>query len=141
MNWLDAGELAQLRIDILDTLPDTCDIMSVSRVPDGHGGFSETWTTASTVACRMDHKTGAEVLAGGAVQTYQGNMLTLPYNATITTAYRVSYGGGLYNVISVSEGSSVAVKRVVVEYFGIAAVTFIGLDFSIATNSQYVALI
>jgi SPP1 family predicted phage head-tail adaptor len=113
---MQVGELAALRNDILALLPDTCDILSVTRTADGYGGFGETWGTASAaVACRMDHKTGAEQLAGGAVQTYQGNMLTLPYNATITTANRVKFSGNNYNVLAVSEGSDIAVKRITVE--------------------------
>ena len=113
---LPANELAQLRSDILATLPDTCDILSVTRTSDSNGGWTEAWGTASeAVACRMDHKVGREMLSGGAVQTYQGNMLTLPYDATVSTANRILYGGNYYNVLAVSEGSALAVLRVMVE--------------------------
>lgn len=113
---MDSIELSTLRADMLDLLPDTCDVLSVTRTADGYGGMSETWGTASAaVACRMDHRNGRDVLAGGVVQTYQGNILTLPYDTTITTSNRVKYGGNNYNVISVSEGSQIAVKRVTVE--------------------------
>ena len=112
---MDANELARLREDLAETLPDTCDILSVSRAADGFGGMVETWTTASAaIPCRMDAKTGKEVIQGGAVETYQGNMLTLPYSANITTANRVSYGGNTYNVLAVNEGSWLGVKRVTV---------------------------
>jgi head-tail adaptor len=115
-NWMDASELAGLRADIQDTLPEICNILSVSRTADGYGGMTETWGTASaSVACRMDHKVGKIATVGGAAETYQGNMLTLPYDASITTSNRVQYGGNLYNVDSVSEGSSIAVKRVQVQ--------------------------
>jgi SPP1 family predicted phage head-tail adaptor len=113
---LPANELAELRAAILDLLPDTCDILSVSRAPDGHGGSTDTWTTASAaVKCRLDYRTGQEVVSGGAIQSYQAEVLTVPYNTVITTASRVSYGGALYNVLSVSEGSLIAVKRVSLE--------------------------
>lgn len=113
---ISAAELAQMREAINDLLPDTCNILSGTASPDGFGGMTTTWGTASAaVACRMDHKTGREQLTGGAVQTYQGNMLTVPYDTTITTANRVEYNSATYAVVAVSEGSWIACKRVTVE--------------------------
>ena len=113
---LSSNELAQMRDDVELLLPDTCTILTATFTTDAYGGFIETWgTTYSGVKCRMDHKTGREQLSGGAVETYQGNMLTVPYATTITTANRVIYGGSTYNIMSVSEGSWLACKRVVVE--------------------------
>jgi hypothetical protein len=115
---MDSGELSQLRADILALLPDICDIVSVTRTPDGFGGWAETLSVSSTIACRMDHKTGREMLGDGSVRTYQYNLLTLPHTANISTANRVVYEGNLYNVTSVSEGSNLAVMRVGVERVG-----------------------
>jgi hypothetical protein len=115
---MDPSELAQLRADILALLPDICDIVSVARTADGYGGWAETLSVSSTVACRMDHKSGREVLGDGSVRSYQGNVLTLPHTASISTANRVVYDGILYNVISVSAGSNLAVLRAGVERVG-----------------------
>ena len=41
MTWLSAGELAQMRADVLNLLPDTCSILSVSYTSDGEGGLAE----------------------------------------------------------------------------------------------------
>jgi hypothetical protein len=114
---MDASELQRIREDITrDLLFDTCDIITVTKTPDGFGGVIETLGTASaSIACRMDHKSGVSVLAGGELATFQGNMLTLPYDTTITTTNRVLYGGAYYSVISVSEGSWLGVKRAEVE--------------------------
>lgn len=113
---MDANELARLRTDMLALMPETCDVLSVTRAADGLGGFVETWGTASAgVACRMDHRVGSEQLTGGAVQAYQGDMLSVPYGTAIATGNRVRYAGGTYNVVSVSEGSSLAVKRAMVQ--------------------------
>ncbi len=43
---LTARELAQMRADIEDLFPDTCDILSVAYTADSEGGFAEAWGTA-----------------------------------------------------------------------------------------------
>ena len=40
---LTARELAQMRADIEDLFPDTCDILSVAYTSDSEGGFAEAW--------------------------------------------------------------------------------------------------
>jgi len=109
---LPQGELDRLREDIENmTLVDTCDIYSVTRAADGYGGITETWAALySGVKCRMDQTNGREQLAGGAWQWF-----SLPATTTITTAHRIYYGGVMYAVMSVNEGSKLGVKRVIVE--------------------------
>jgi SPP1 family predicted phage head-tail adaptor len=88
-------------------LPDTGDILSLTRVEDGQGGFIEAWGTASAnVKCRMDYRSGMEIVAGGAVQSFTGWYLTLPYDAGLTVAQRFQHEGNLYNVIEVNSGKS-----------------------------------
>ena len=100
-------EIEQIRAALNDLMPDTCTLLTETRVSDGAGGWSSTWgTAAASVACRFDPLNGSEQLAGGAVQPFQGYRLTLPADTTITTAYRVQKGGVTYNVISVDTGKS-----------------------------------
>jgi head-tail adaptor len=107
-----------MREAIEDLLPDTCNLLAVSESADGQGGFSQTWGTASSsVACRLDVVTGREQMAGGALQPFIRTMLSLPYNTTITDAYRVEHGGITYAVIAPpnTDQSWIAVKRVELE--------------------------
>lgn len=140
-----SSELARMRADIAELLWDVCDIFDPVRAADVYGGYVETWVqSGADVPCRMDHKTGQETLAGGAIKTYQGNVLTLAYNSGITTANRVRFGGQLYNVLAVSEGSDIAVRRVTVERVGnIPAIVpdWYGMAFSLSQNSIYTCLI
>ena len=106
MQTLTATELADLRAEIEDTLPDTCVISEVSYVSDGAGGLTPTWAAAGTVSCRVDPSSGIETVSGGAIQSFHRYTLTMPYNVTISTADRVAVGGVDYNIISVTSGNS-----------------------------------
>ena len=117
MSAISSEMLAAMREAISDLLPDTCDILSVTRTADGKGGWTDSWGTASAgVACRMDSTQGMEQMVGGGLKAYQSYMLSLPYDTTITTAYRVLFNGTSYNVTSVNTDQSwIAVKRVTLE--------------------------
>lgn len=109
--------LAAMREAIAQLLPDTCTVLSVTRTPDGMGGQSETWGTASAnVACRLDMKTGRELVTGEALQPYSYYMLSVPYNTAITTADRILHNSVTYAVTSANLNQSwQAVKRVQLE--------------------------
>jgi hypothetical protein len=114
---LPASELAQLRSDILITLPDTCAILAGTAVANGMGGQDVTWGTATaSVACRHDQKQGREQLAGGGVNWYTVDMFSLPYDATVAVGNRIVHAGTTYTVTNVNTGASLlAVKRVTAE--------------------------
>ena len=117
MTGLTAEELSQMRDDIEYLMPDTCDILSLTRTSDGMGSWVETWGTASaSVACRIDFTSGKEALASDAEQIYTRAMLSVPYDTTITQANRVEWGDLIFNVVSVNLGQSWnVVRRAVLE--------------------------
>lgn len=114
---LTSAELAQARADVANMLPGTGYILSATEASDGQGGFTATWGTVSAVSYRLDPLSGNRLLAGGAIQPFHAYQLTLPYNATITTANRFKDGSGqVYAVRSVDAGKSWAVSlRAVLE--------------------------
>lgn len=105
---LTSAEIASMRADLEDTvLPDTCDILSVTRTSDGQGGWTDAWATATEdVACRIDFRGGVESIAGAAVQPFSGYVLTVPHDTTLTTAHRIYHGTIYYNVIEVDNSHS-----------------------------------
>jgi head-tail adaptor len=126
MSLPSADEIARWQTDLeAATLPDTCSILSVTRVSDGQGGWTETWgTVASGIACREDAYSsqglssfqGSEMLGGGAVQAFSRRMMTLAYGSTVTSANRIVNGSNTYNVVAVDNGKSWAAEvRVIVE--------------------------
>ena len=114
---LTARELAQMRVDIEDLMPDTCDILSVAYTSDGEGGMAETWGTAlANVNCRIDYRSGSEKVTGGAIQSYSKAVLSIPYNTPISLTNRIKSGGYIWAVKSINDGQSwMAVKRAELE--------------------------
>lgn len=117
MSALSDADMAAIRADIAQLLPDTCNILSVSQTPDGQGGVNQTWGTASAaVACRLDPSRGRDQLIGGAVRPFYGFILTVPYDTTLTTAQRIEANSETFAVVSVDAGKSWAgSKRALLE--------------------------
>jgi SPP1 family predicted phage head-tail adaptor len=109
---LSADELAAMRDDLETLLPDTCVIQSLTQASDGQGGLIDTWAAAGTVACRLDNGSGQKANVAQSVQPFSSWVLSVPYDADLTTAQRVVHGGETYAVIALSEaGSWLAVQR------------------------------
>ena len=102
------AELIRLRADLeAAILPDSANILSVTRVPDGQGGFTETWGTATAnVACRVDYRQGGEPVAGEAVRPYSFWQLTFPQGTDLAATMRVEVGTATYSISSVDPGNS-----------------------------------
>jgi len=98
-------------------LPDTCHLLTETQTANGQGGFTSTWGTATyNVACRLDSYRGSEKIVGDRTRDYHSFVLTLPYDTTITTDYRVEIGTATYAVTSEDTGKSWTLcKRLFVE--------------------------
>lgn len=116
---IDTAMLAVMREAIGDLLPDTCNILSVTRTADGMGGFTETWGTATAgVSCRLDLVTRDlnEMVKGGAVNPYPQYMLSVPYDTTLAVENRIEHNSVTYAVVKVNTSQSwKAVARAVLE--------------------------
>jgi len=110
---LSNAELAGMREAINQLMPQSCDILSVTLTPDGQGGNTEAWGTASaSVSCRLDVTTGMEQIAGGGLQPFTRSVLSLPYDTTITQDNRIKIGSNTYAVKTVNiDQAWIGVKR------------------------------
>jgi head-tail adaptor len=107
MTALSAAELAAIRTDIETLLPDTCNILTRTLTPDGSGGQTETWGTATaSVACRLDPARGREAEIGGQTEPFYGFILTLPHGTALTALQRVELNSETFAVVSVDTGKS-----------------------------------
>lgn len=93
---LSSDELAQLRADLNDLLPDTCDIQADSGTVDSAGHVNPSWANVATgVACRLDPFTVRSDQRGSIAEqerTRTYYQLTLSYNTTIEYGNRVIFG-------------------------------------------------
>lgn len=115
---LTAVELAQIRADIAGLLPDTCDILEVTRTSDGAGSWAEAWGTATaSVPCRIDFRSyGKEAMNAAALIPYKSGIISMEYDETITTSNRVLLNGVTYNITGVNNNQSwIGVKHVSVD--------------------------
>lgn len=113
---LPASELSRLRADMNFCLTETCDIYEATLTTDAVGGAVKAWTVKyRDVPCRMDQRQGRENNGAGGYQYYTKNIVSLPVMYAIMPAERILYGGNYYNVVSVNEGSGLAITRATVE--------------------------
>jgi hypothetical protein len=113
---MDTTMLAAMREAIGELLPDTCTILSVTDSPDGMGGVTHTWGTASTSDFRLDVISGREQIAGGGAQSFTSYKGSLPYDTVITETNRIVHNGVTYAITNVNNNQSwVAVRRVDLE--------------------------
>ena len=107
---LTAAELAQMRADIAQLLPDTCNLLVSTYTSDGAGGGTVTWGTVtggSAVPCRFDFVSpGNEAMNAAALTSYLGGVVSLPYDRTITETNRIEYNGEAWAVTGVNTGQS-----------------------------------
>lgn len=117
MSAIDTAMLASMREAIEDLLPDTCSILAVTHTPNGQGGQTDTWATASSrIPFRLDVVTGREMVSGGALQPFTKYKGSLPYDAVITAQSRILHNGITYAVTGVNvDASWQAVVRVDLE--------------------------
>lgn len=115
---LTATDLAFMRGQQADALPDTCTISRKTLASDGAGGHTETWATvASGVACRvaMDQSamglTPESVLADRVV--HEGRfVVTLPIGTDVTPKDRIVVGSRTFEVTGTASGSWQTAMRV-----------------------------
>jgi len=98
---LSTLEIAQLRADQADYVPDTCTLQTVTRTGDSQGGWTETWNnTHTSVACRLSplQTQLVEAEEGGQVQAASRWVLTIAHNQTIDETMRVVHGSDTYEI-------------------------------------------
>ena len=105
MPMLSSSELAQLRSDILDLLPDTCRIERMT-VTNSNGYPEESWGTAvASIACRFDPDTtrsNEDTIAEQEAHIIR-YIVTLPYNAGVQDGDRLVFAGSNYEMLQLHD--------------------------------------
>lgn len=119
MTMLTAGELTQLRSDVTELLPDTCNIIRNSIASNEYGDSPETGVVvASGAACRVDPFGSSSGQRGGIVAEREASInlfqLTIPWSTDVLEGDRVSFSNVTYEIIQLSAAhSNRLVKRAV----------------------------
>ena len=106
---LSTAELAQLRADAEDHLPDTCTIQSRSSGRTTDGGVTFAYTNrGAAIECRLAGLTTqqGEALEGGKLTSLTRWVLTLHHDQTIVETDRVIHDGGTFEVTHLEDTHS-----------------------------------
>ena len=106
---LSTQEIAQLRADAADYMPDTCTIQTPTHTKDAQGGWTTAWAdTYTSISCRLaplPMQQGAE-MEGEQVQAVSRWVLTVAYNQAIAENYRVVHDSETYEVVRMEDTHS-----------------------------------
>jgi head-tail adaptor len=100
---LQDGDLAYLRAEAENAMPDKVHIHRRTLESDKQGGFAESWPMVyENVPARLFFGTATESISPGREDLDVQHNLTLPYDQSVEQSDRVSHGGDTFEVISVS---------------------------------------
>lgn len=117
---LSASQLARMRAEVAQLLPNTCTIQQPTNTKDGKGGVVQTWSTAvggANVPCRLDpmDKPVQADEQGQREAIVNQRRLTVPYDAPLAVDYRVIVGSETYEIRDLADdGSWRPTKRAIV---------------------------
>lgn len=98
---MTAAELAALRADIEELMPDTVIVQRATRGTNTYGyGGSVDWSAVGTVAARVDPMpvSARREMIGEKETTVIYRQLTLPYSADIASGDRIVFGDRTYEL-------------------------------------------
>lgn len=101
---ISTRQLARMRQQVEDRLPDTCVIQTHTGAKDSAGRPTQTWAavTGGTVACRVDRMTSRQDMSfvdAAREQTEIRYQLTVPYDAPLEANCRVIHDGKTYEIL------------------------------------------
>lgn len=119
MGYLGTSELASLRSDFEDTLPDTCTIAAVTQTQNVDGTVTPSTSNRGTaIACRMVPATARTFPGLTAEQVTEGRLYTLyvAQDQAVAATDAVTVGANEYQVLQTNADESEApLKAVLLE--------------------------
>lgn len=121
---LTAAELASIRSDVNQLMPDTCTIEQVTETQDAIGSPARSFSNRATgVACRLDAFSSITSVGKDFISSMKNYLiqegqyiLTLPYDTTVIESDRIVINGSTYEIAHIDEDKSwIVSKRLVLE--------------------------
>jgi SPP1 family predicted phage head-tail adaptor len=109
---IQGNDLAYMRQETRQAMPDLVDIQRKSLVSDKQGGYTETWANAyQNIAGRIASNGGSETLENNRRDPQLDFTLTVAYDQSVDSADRVVHSSGTYEVQTVDTGKSWATTK------------------------------
>lgn len=108
MSLLSDADLTSMRATAAEALPETCVIHAGTVTVDSVGDRTEAFlpVAGGTVACRVAPLSGSERELGSRISSDANAILTLPFDAPLTSNSQVRVsGGGTFNVEHIRDRS------------------------------------
>lgn len=109
---LTSSEIARMRATAQRAMPGSAIIQGGTLTSDGGGGWTEGFTAAGTVACRVAPIAGSEREVGDRIVADSQYIITLPAATAVETDDRIVVSGVTYNVTAVRDRSWEVTRRV-----------------------------
>ena len=104
MTALTERELELMRHEATDWLPDLCTVQTRATAPDGQGGVTETWASATNVPCKLNVATLRNAGRFGEQFGMHVNfVLSVRHDQAIASGNRVVLNSDTYEVIAVDD--------------------------------------
>lgn len=109
---MNAVTLARLRRVANRNMNETATVSRVARTSDGMGGWTESWTTAGTLACRrVSTLSQAEQRIAERLTVVRPWMVQVPAGSDVRETDRLVLGSDTLEVVHVGRSSWEAVRR------------------------------
>lgn len=111
---LTDAELADLRADIVETMPDTCVISRAVETADSAGFVTRTHSAVGTAICRVDPvgRQGTRDVIALRENTSIYRQLTVPHSTDLRVGDRVTVATRHYEIVEMDDDHSLrAVRR------------------------------
>jgi len=110
---LSSVELDRMRSDSEALMPSTCSVLTRTETPDGQGGVTVTWATATAVPCRLApmNLMARTDTAGDQFSIHEIYVLSVHWDRAIKSFDRIVYDSDTYQVMSVEDDHDWRVAR------------------------------
>lgn len=112
---LTTAELTEMRSVQVQAQAGTCVITRGTLTADGMGGYTQTWSAAGTVSCRVMPATesGAERLIADRITEADAWVITVPQGTDVVAKDRISESGRTFEVVTAIAHTWETARRVV----------------------------
>lgn len=106
---LSTRDIADMRTDAAEAMPETAVLQRVVRTADGQGGYTQAWTAAGTVSCRRAPHTQRIESIGARFAADSDWVIVLPAGTGARAGDRLTISGTTYSAQGVEAPRSVQI--------------------------------